>query len=112
MNKLYQKKHFYLLASLMVTILFLNPNLLNGFLNWDDTAYVINNDLIKEFSFNGIKKIFTTPEVVSTYTPLTLLSWTVDYAIAGLNPTVFYFVNLLLHLAAVSLVFCLAKLIK
>ena len=112
MNKLYQKKHFYLLASLLVTILFLSPNLLNGFLNWDDTAYVINNDLIKELSFNGIKNIFTTPEVVSTYAPLTLLSWAIDYSIAGLNPTVFHFVNLLLHLVVVGLVFYLVKLLS
>ena len=96
----------------MVTILFLSPNLLNGFLNWDDTAYVINNELIKDFSFNGIKNIFTTPEVVSTYAPLTLLSWAIDYSIAGLNPTVFHFVNLLLHLGAVSLVFYLAQLLS
>lgn len=112
MNKLYQKKHFYLLSSLIVTIIFLSPNLFNGFLNWDDTAYVINNDLIKDFSFRGIKNIFTTPEVVSTYAPLTLMSWALDYAIDGLNPAVFHFFNLLLHLFVVSLVFYFAKLLS
>ncbi|MGB0896361.1 MAG: tetratricopeptide repeat protein [Flavobacteriaceae bacterium] len=84
----------------------------NNFLNWDDTAYVINNDLIKDFSFRGIKNIFTTPEVVSTYAPLTLMSWALDYAIDGLNPAVFHFFNLLLHLFVVSLVFYFAKLLS
>jgi tetratricopeptide (TPR) repeat protein len=112
MNKLYQKKHFYLLSSLIVTIAFLSPNLFNDFLNWDDTAYVINNDLIKDFSFRGIKNIFTTPEVVSTYAPLTLMSWALDYAIDGLNPAVFHFFNLLLHLFVVSLVFYFTKLLS
>lgn len=112
MNKLYQKKHFYLISSLIVTIVFLSPNLLNDFLNWDDTAYVINNDLIKNLSFKGIKTIFTTPEVVSTYAPLTLMSWAIDYAIDGLNPAVFHFFNLLLHLFVVCLVFYYAKLLS
>ncbi len=112
MSKLHQKKYFYLLASLMVTILFLSPNLLNDFLNWDDSAYVLQNDLIKDLSLNGIKNIFTTPEVVSTYVPLTLLSWMIDYAISGLNPVIFHTTNLLLHLLVVGVVFYFTKLLS
>ena len=90
----------------------MSPNLYNNFLNWDDTAYIVNNDLIKDLSFNGIKNIFTTPEVVSTYAPLTLLSWALDYAVGGLNPVVFHITNLVLHLLIVALVFYLTKLIS
>jgi len=90
----------------------MSPNLYNNFLNWDDTVYIVNNDLIKDFSFNGIIEIFTTPEVVSTYAPLTLLSWSLDYIIDGLNPFVFHVVNLLLHLLIVGVVFYLAELLS
>ena len=90
----------------------MSPNLYNDFLNWDDPAYIINNDLIKELSFNGITNIFTTQEVVSTYVPLTLLSWAIDYAIGGLNPVVFHTINLLLHILVVGLVFYLTKLLS
>jgi tetratricopeptide (TPR) repeat protein len=92
--------------------MFLSQNLFNDFLNWDDTVYILNNDLIKDFSFRGIKNIFTTSEVVSTYVPLTLISWAIDYTIDGLNPAVFHFFNLLLHLFVVSLVFYLTKILS
>lgn len=111
-GKLHKKKYFWLLTSILITIVVLSPNLWNNFLNWDDPAYVINNDLIKDFSFKGIKNIFTTPEVVSTYAPLTLLSWSIDYAIGGLNATGFHITNLLLHIIVVSLVFYLVKLLS
>ncbi|NQY28013.1 MAG: hypothetical protein HRT69_00910 [Flavobacteriaceae bacterium] len=111
-NKLHKKKHFWLVVCVLITVIVLSPNLYNNFLNWDDTAYVINNDLIKNFSFNGIKNIFITPEVVSTYAPLTLLSLAIDYAIAGLNPTVFHLFNLLLHIVVVVLVFYLIQLLS
>lgn len=111
MSKLHQKKYFYIFISVLITLLFLSPNLVNDFLNWDDTAYVLQNELIRDLSFKGIKEIFTTPEVVSTYAPLVLISWAVDYALAGLNPLMFHVTNLLLHLLVVSLVYCLASLL-
>lgn len=111
-SKLHKKKYFWLLICILITVIVLSPNLQNDFLNWDDTAYVINNDLIKDFSFNGFKNLFTTPEVVSTYVPLTLLSWAIDHAIGGLNPTIFHFFNLLLHILVVVVVFNLTKLLS
>lgn len=112
MSKLLQKKYIWLLILGLITILFLSPNLFNGFLNWDDSAYVIQNELIRDLSFKGIKEIFTTPEVVSTYAPLVLISWGIDYAIAGLNPVIFHATNLLLHVLVVGSVFYFTKLVS
>ncbi len=111
-SKLHKKKHFWLVLCVLITVVVLSPNLCSDFLNWDDTTYVIHNDLIKDFSFKGVKNIFTTPEVVSTYAPITLLSWAIDYLIGGLNPAVFHFFNLLLHILVVGLVYYLAKLLS
>jgi tetratricopeptide (TPR) repeat protein len=110
-SKLHKKKYFWAVVCILITTIVLSPNLFSDFLNWDDTAYVINNDLIKNFSFDGFKQIFYTPEVVSTYAPLTLISWSIDYAISGLNPAVFHATNLLLHLLIVCLVLYLTELI-
>ncbi len=112
MNKLPQKKHFYLYALVLITFLFLSPTLLNGFLNWNDVTYITNNDLIKDFSFNGIKNILGTSNLTGTYTPLTMLSWAADYNLGGLDPVVFHFFNLLFHLLVVSMVFYLTKLLS
>lgn len=101
-----------MLVSIVITLLFLSPNLLNGFLNWDDSAYVLQNELIKDLSFKGIKEIFVTPEIVSTYAPLVMISWAIDYAIAGLNPAMFHATNLILHVLIVILVFYFTQLLS
>ncbi|WP_299441807.1 tetratricopeptide repeat protein [uncultured Aquimarina sp.] len=103
-----KKSYIWLSACLIITFLFLSPNLANDFLNWDDPAYVIHNPLIKDLSVQGIKNIFTTKEVVSTYAPVVLLSWSIDYAISGLHPFTFHLINMILHLIVVILVFYLA----
>ncbi len=86
-------------------LIFLYPSLNNGFVNWDDMTYVENNDLLKELSSQNISEIFTGLQHVGTYSPLTLLSWAIDYALAGLNPWMFHFTSLLLHLLNIFLVF-------
>ncbi|WP_459210932.1 tetratricopeptide repeat protein [Aquimarina rhabdastrellae] len=108
------QQSFYvcLLCSLGISILFLSPNLYNDFINWDDPAYILHNPLIKDLSFDGIQRLFTTKEVVSTYAPLVLFSWAIDYAIGGLHPFMYHFTNLCIHLIVVSLVYYLVWLIS
>ena len=111
-SELHKKSFFWLVISILITTVVLIPNLFNDFLNWDDPAYIINNPLIKDLSFVGIKNIFTTGEVVSTYTPLVLISWAIDYELWGLNPSMFHVSNLCIHLIVVGLVFWFAKLLS
>ena len=81
-----------------------------GFVNWDDPLYVTENENIRDFSLNGIAQLFH-PEnrVTDTYTPLTLLSFAIEYQLAGPTPLVFHLTNLLLHILNVLLVFQLVK---
>lgn len=92
---------FLLIATAIVYI----PSLFNHFTNWDDEIYILNNPLIKNFSANGIAAIFSTPEYMGNYHPLTLLSYAFDYYLAGLQPFAYHATNILLHLGCTLFVF-------
>ena len=95
----------------IVTAITLYPTLRNGFTNWDDDLMVTKNPKVFHLSATGIKTIFTTFDV-STYVPLTILSYAVEYRTAGLNPRVFHMTNYLLHLLNCLLVFGLILLLS
>lgn len=77
-------------------------------LYWDDNVYLFDNPYLKDFSLKGIKAIFST-FYASNYHPLTTLSWMIEYAISGYNPTLYHFTNLFLHLANVILVLVVTR---
>ena len=91
-----------------LTLLALYPVLFNDWVNWDDPQYVTQNTHIRDFSAEGLAALFQ-PEnrALDTYTPLTLLSFAVDYAMAGTHAPWYHGINLLLHLLNVWLVFVL-----
>jgi len=64
----------------------------NGFTNWDDEYYVVNNSLLRGPDWIGI---FHAP-VVSNYHPLTVLSLAANFAISGKDPRSYLILNLLL----------------
>jgi tetratricopeptide (TPR) repeat protein len=80
------------------------PALNNGFTNWDDNRLVTQNPVIRHFSGTNLAAMFSYA-YSGTYIPLTLLSWTVDYQLWGLNPRGFHLGNLLLHSLNALLVF-------
>lgn len=93
------------LVALVVTFICFYPTLDNDFVNWDDQDYVERNWLIKDLNAERINKIITTPEVVGSYTPLTMLSFALDYKLGNGSPKPFHITNLILHLTSVILVF-------
>lgn len=80
-----------------------------SFVNWDDEAYIVHNPLIKKLSWEGVKSMFLTTHVNATYSPVVLLSWAVDYAVAKTDPSQYHLTNVLLHLCNTLLVFLLIK---
>ncbi|MCB9772038.1 MAG: tetratricopeptide repeat protein [Candidatus Omnitrophica bacterium] len=83
------------------------PSLFNGFTSWDDNIYVVENEMIRDLSWPTVKAIFTS-EVSLNYTPLTILSFAIEYHFFGYKPFFFHLHNLLLHLLVTALVFVFA----
>lgn len=68
----------------------------NNFVAWDDNYLIVSNPIIKGFSWSHIVSAFTSydPEL---YDPLIFLVYQFNYTVAGLNPFMFHFTNLVLH---------------
>lgn len=99
-----QTKNFFWISILLAVVIsgaFLSPMMSNGFTNWDDEIYVVNNTLLRGPDWHGI----FTQAVSANYHPLTLISLVINYKLFGLDPASYIFFNYLLHLINTSLVF-------
>src|SRR5436190_3452962 len=91
----------WVVAPVLITLVCFFPMFNNGFTNWDDQYYVVNNPMLRSPDWYAI---FTEP-VAANYHPLTMITLAANYQLSGLNPFPYLMVNLLLHLANVALVF-------
>jgi tetratricopeptide (TPR) repeat protein len=94
-----------IIISTLTALVFL-PSLNNGFTNWDDGEYVVNNPDIMGFNLHNITQIFSST-YVANYQPITMLSYMFDYQFFHLNAMAFHATNLLWHIANSLLVFLL-----
>ena len=97
---------FWLTLVLLTAVFVFLPVLENGFTNWDDEQYVTGNAKIRSLSNLGS---FFNSFALGDYIPLTLLSFALEYAAVQLDPWLYHFDNLLLHLLNISLVFFLVR---
>jgi tetratricopeptide (TPR) repeat protein len=99
----------YYLAALVALLTFAVyfRSLHNGFVNWDDADYVLNNPHIRSFDLRFLKWAFL-EFYASNWHPLTWISHALDYAVWGLNPFGHHFTNNVLHAANAFLVVLLA----
>ena len=97
--------YLLLLVAGMVTFW---PSVWFDFVNWDDPAYVLHNDLIKSWSPANLAGV-ATQTVTRNYAPLTILSLLIDHTIWGLNPCGYHATNVLLHLINGILVMLLVR---
>lgn len=76
------------------------------FMGIDDIVYVVENPNIREgLTTRTFLWAFAPTYQVANWHPLTWLSLLLDYQISGLDPGAFHFTNLVLHAAAVLLLF-------
>lgn len=86
---------------LVLVVLLAYSKLFNGgFITWDDPEYVINNTDIRSFDLT----LWFSSFYVGNYQPLTMLSYAIDFAIGGVEPTVYHITNILFHAANAVLV--------
>jgi protein O-mannosyl-transferase len=92
-------------AIIVCTFILYFHSLRNGFVNWDDPDYVLNNDFIHRLSWPAVRAIFSGFQN-DNYHPFTTLSLALEYAFAGgSSATLYHFDNLMLHLVNTGLVF-------
>lgn len=84
-------------ALLIFTAVLYSGAITNAINDLDDNAYITNNRYLRDFSFHGVKEIFTT-FYASNYHPLTTLVWLFEFHWFGLNPAAYHLSNVLLHL--------------
>ena len=98
-----------------VALVVFAPLFSSAFVNWDDPGLVTENPLILDLSSGNIKAMFDLGSIqqFKHYLPLVLLSYAVEYQLAGLNPAVFHATNVLLHIAnSLLLLWLIARLTK
>ena len=79
----------------------------NGFINYDDERYIVNNPHIKAgWTWSTVKWAFTTFHE-GNWTPLSWLFHMLDYRLFGLSPGGHHYVSVLLHAANAVLLFLL-----
>ena len=100
-----------LLCLLLTTavLVFYNPAIHNGFLNYDDDGYITANPHVRAgLTWATVKWAFTTYDQ-GNWHPLTWVSHALDCELFGLNPAGPHYVNVLLHAANAVLLFLLLQ---
>jgi tetratricopeptide (TPR) repeat protein len=92
------------------TICLYTPALSLGFTNWDDNMYVLQNPLIHTLTWDRIHKMFTSL-IFANYHPLTLLSYALQYARFGSDPSGYHALSVIFHAANAALAFAVLTVI-
>lgn len=107
-NSLQGWGNYFLPIVLAVTFIVFLPALQNKFVNLDDTQYVVENPVIKDFNSENLKIIFS-EQFVGNYQPITMLSYMIEYTFFGMNPFGYHLMNLIFHLFGTLFVFLIIK---
>ncbi len=94
----------------LLTFIAFFPALDNGFVNWDDPKYIVNNEVVHSFSGENLATSFT-EEVSDNYHPLTNISQTIDWVLGGGDAGIFHITSLILHIINALLVFFLVMML-
>jgi len=82
----------------LVTFLVFLPVLQNGFVNWDDGAFLLNNRNARGLGWQQLRWMFTTCYLGSCM-PLNYMTYGLDYIVWGMNPFGYHLSSLLIHSA-------------
>ncbi|MBI5622391.1 MAG: tetratricopeptide repeat protein [Elusimicrobia bacterium] len=84
------------------------PVLRAGFVNWDDTAVLVENTLYRGLSPGHIRWMFSNL-AAGHYQPVTWLSYAVDHSLWGMDPFGYHLTSLLFHAAGAGLFFSVSR---
>jgi Tfp pilus assembly protein PilF len=99
-----KKYQFYSVIFLLfiISIVTFSPSLKNEFIDtWDDGVYVLNNQLLRDVSWQGILNIFKFNDefqrLTNNYHPITTFSLALNYQMSALNPSSYHLTNVITH---------------
>jgi hypothetical protein len=98
-----------LAALLLLVWAVFSPALGFDLLSWDDDINLQRNPHLTGLSVESLRWMFFDLTYQWRYQPLAWLTWFTIYDLQGLNPVGYHLINILLHLANVVLVFCIAR---
>lgn len=79
-----------------------------GFLNWDDAQSLVNNHDYRGLGRAQLNWMFTAFNM-GPYTPLTWMTFGLDYLLWGMNPAGYHLTSVLLHCGGAAVFFLLAR---
>lgn len=95
-----------LLLLVVISFLVFIPSVNGGFLNWDDTIYILNNSLVYEgISFESFINLYKFDQHIS----LVLFSFLLQMKVFGSDPVFFHLINILIHVINVVLIYKLSR---
>jgi tetratricopeptide (TPR) repeat protein len=104
-NLSYWRRATILLALILGTWLVFGQTVSHDFVSYDDSGYVYQNELVSRgLTVTGLKAAFLQPHARNWH-PLTTISHMVDCQLFGLEPGGHHLVSVILHIAAVLLLF-------
>ncbi|MBE7414444.1 MAG: tetratricopeptide repeat protein [Deltaproteobacteria bacterium] len=83
-------------VSALTAFLVYAPSLWNGFVNWDDPVYVLENPYIRSIDGPSVRFMLTS-FYSANWHPLTLVSYALDYSLWGKDPFGYHLTNNVLH---------------
>jgi tetratricopeptide (TPR) repeat protein len=109
----WQSVPVHLLLIAFLTAVSYWPTFSNGWTNWDDNGYVLDNELVKHTNLNNWTEHFKQSSVMGNYHPIAMLSLAIDYNLYNKDATGFHRTSLFIHLLnTILLYFILLQLFK
>jgi len=105
---MFEKANEIIKSFLLIILSFLVfiPSMNGGFLNWDDTMYIINNPLLYEaVSLESYLHLYQYDQHIS----LVLFSFLLQIKILGTDPVFFHLINSIIHVLNVLLIYKLSR---
>ena len=108
----FSQRYIFLFISAAIAITTLvayEPIRHNGFVDYDDTGYILNSEQVKSgITWESLRQAFTKPHY-NMWHPLTTISNMLDYELFGLNPTGHHLVSVAIHIVNALLLFWILK---
>jgi len=95
-KRIWKPEYALAVAVALITFILYLPALQNGFINWDDGPYVVENTHIRSFDPAFLRWIFFDFHAAYWH-PLTWISHALDYAVWGLDPFGHHLTSNILH---------------